>query len=407
MQVYRKGFIIGLAISALSMQVFAQAMTSWRSSNRDGIYQEKNLLSSWPEKGPELVMTLEDIGGGYSSPAVTGDRIYISGMIDQKGYLFSFDRKGKLLWKTEYGPEWYTAHSGVRGSPTATGNHVYIQSGVGHVICMNASDGKKVWTVDMEKRFGAITPKWGHAETMLLIDNQLICTPGGTKASVAALDPKTGTTRWTTKAGEEQSGYCSPTIVKHGSKPILITMLSASIIGIDPASHKLLWKHPHKTSYGVNPNTPIYSDGNVVYASGYGQGTGMLKLSGDGGKASQVWREPSLDPQMGGTVLLGTDLYGFGHKNKGLHCLDITTGKIKHSLAQKRGGVVISAGGKLYCYNEQGSVFLAQPERKAIRVISSFDIEQGRGPHWAHPVIDNGHLFVRHGAYLMVYDIGG
>ena len=384
----------------------ASAKTSWRGPERDGVYPEKKLLSAWPKGGPKLVLTISDIGEGFSSPAVTANRIYINGMIDKAGYLFACDKSGKLLWKVDYGPEWSDSYSGVRGSPVVAGDRIYIQSGRGRVVCLNTADGKELWAVDMENTFGAISTKWGHAETMLLAGNKLFCTPGGTKAAVAALDPATGKTIWTTQGIKQKAGYCSPALVTHNGKELLVTMLSESVIGIDPGTGKLLWHHPHKTDYGVNPNTPISTNGSIVYASGYGNGAGMLKLSDDGARVSRVWREPSFDVQIGGTVLLGTMLYGFGHNNRGLHCLDITTGKITHTLPKTKAGAVIAADGLLYCYGEDGNVSLVQPTGQKITEVSSFAITRGKGPHWAHPVIKDGRLYVRHGEFLMVYDIG-
>ncbi len=382
------------------------ANTSWRGPDRDGIYPEKNLLSSWPENGPKSLFTIGDIGEGFSSPAVTADRIYVTGMIDSDGYLFAHDINGKLLWKTKYGPEWSSSYEGVRGSPLVAGERVYVESGRGRVVCLNAADGKEVWAVEMDKTFGALPTKWGHAETVLLFDNKLICTPGGAKAAVAALDPATGKTIWKTRGIKEKAGYCSPAVVTHNNKKILVTMLSESIIGIDPGIGELLWRHPHKTDHGVNPNTPIYTNGNIVYASGYGNGAGMLKLSDDGTGIKEVWREPAFDVQIGGTVLLGNMLYGFGHKNKGLHALDINTGKITATLPQSKGGAVIAADGLLYAYNERGEVLLVKPEKQELNQISTFPVENGKGPHWAHPVLKDGRLYVRHGAFLMVYAVG-
>jgi outer membrane protein assembly factor BamB len=404
----------GSSFIRLSIQVFLLitvpllAASSWRGPARDGKYtDEKNLLKTWPAAGPKLVLTLSGLGEGFSSPTVTNDRIYVSGMIEKTGYLFAFDMQGKLLWKTAYGADWSGQYSGVRGSPTPQGNYVYILSGLGRVVCLNAVDGKEVWSVDMRETFGLMETMWGHAETILLADGRLICTPGGKKASVAALDPATGKTLWTVNAGKEKAGYCSPVLVTHANKPLLLTMLENCIIGIDPASATLLWKHQHKTDYGINPNTPIYQNGNIIYASGYGNGAGMLKLSDDGKTITEVWREKKFDPQIGGIVLFENNLYGFGQSNRGLHCLDITTGKIIHTFKQNKGGALIAAEGMLYCYNEEGTVFLAKPEKTGITMVSSFKIDKGNGPHWAHPVINSGKLFVRHGEFVFVYDIRG
>jgi outer membrane protein assembly factor BamB len=410
----RSRSILFTVLTFFSLPLSLLAASSWRGPARDGVYSdETNLLKSWPAQGPKLVLTLTGIGSGYSSPTVFGDRIYVSGMIDKTGYLFAFDTKGSLLWKTAYAPEWSNLYPmsfpGVRGSPTADGSHVFIQSGPGHVVCLNAADGKVVWSVDMLNEFGVIKPYWGHAETMILFEGKLICTPGGTKASVAALDTATGKTLWSVKAGEEKAAYCSPILVTYESKPLFVTMLEKSVIGIDPASATLLWKFTTETTSGVQANTPLYQNGSIIYASsdskGKDKGAGMIKLSADGKSVIKVWISKKFDPAIGGIVLLDNKVYGFGAANKGLHSLDMNTGTIVHTLKQNKGGVVIAADGMLYCYNEEGTVFLVKPEESGITMVSSFKIDKGKGPYWAHPVINSGKLFVRHGEFVFVYEI--
>src|SRR4051794_6727059 len=49
----------------------------WRGPNRDGISKEIGLLKEWPEGGPKPLWQARDIGDGYSTPAVVGDRLYL------------------------------------------------------------------------------------------------------------------------------------------------------------------------------------------------------------------------------------------------------------------------------------------------------------------------------------------
>jgi len=69
-------------------------------------------------------------------------------------------------------------------------------------------------------------------------------------------------------------------------------------------------------------------------------------------------------------------------------------------------GTVIYADGHLYCMEEKrGNIALVLPDPSGFKVVSTFRIEQGDGPYWAHPVIFNGNLYVRHGNVLMVYNV--
>ena len=122
--------------------------SQWRGENRDGIFNETNLLTTWPEEGPALKWEFEGIGNGYGSPAITSDRLYIQGEIDSIGYLFAFDLQGTLLWKEPYAKEWTLTFPGSRACPIVVDDMIYITSGLGNLSCFSAKEAKKLWSVD-------------------------------------------------------------------------------------------------------------------------------------------------------------------------------------------------------------------------------------------------------------------
>jgi outer membrane protein assembly factor BamB len=385
---------------------FSQIASQWRGPDREGIYPQENLLKSWPAEGPTLLWSTKDLGEGYSSAAVTFDRVYITGLQNGTGYLFAFDHQGKQIWKASYGPEWDKGHPGARTTPTVVEDLLYLVSGTGQVACFN-TQGKRVWTVDMMQEFGAHQLSWGITESPLVYDNIVICTPGGSKAMIAALDRKTGKTLWATKGNGEKSAYCSPVLVNHNGRRIILTMTGKSVVGVDADTGEFLWQATHRTRYDINPNTPIYDNGFVHTTSGYGTtGSQLFKLSQDGNSIERIWHNEILDSQMGASVLVDGYLYGSGHRNKGWHCLDWKTGETQYS-ARELGnkGAVIFSDGLLILYSEDGDLALLRPNSQKLDVVRSFKIDRGSGPHWAHPVVKDGRLYVRHGEVMMVYDI--
>lgn len=383
----------------------AQVSSQWRGVNRDGIYDGTGLLDAWPKDGPKLLFSVEGLGSGHSSSAITADRIFVTGMEKKKGYLHAFDKSGSPQWKIFYGSEWDESYPGVRGTPTVAGDRLYLISGKGRLVCFNSGDGKEVWAVDMVKDFKGQLTQWGYSESVLLDGDMLFCTPGGKSVAVAALDRNTGKTLWTTSVNGEKQGYCSPIMIRHAGKKILVTMLEKSIIGIEAATGTLLWKYEHATSYGVNANAPIYDNGSLLCFSGYNQGAVRLTLSSDGTTVKRAWSTPRFDVQIGGAVLLDGLLYGASHKKPAWHALDAKTGKIAYSSKEIGRGVVIAAGGMLYCYSEKGECALMKPDAKKFSVVSSFKVRKGSGQHWAHPVIAGGRLYIHHGDVLLVYNI--
>ena len=53
----------------------------FRGPTRDGKSPEAGLLKTWPDDGPKLICTISDFGDGFSTPVISGDRIYISGKV--------------------------------------------------------------------------------------------------------------------------------------------------------------------------------------------------------------------------------------------------------------------------------------------------------------------------------------
>jgi outer membrane protein assembly factor BamB len=396
-----------LVISIVCISINAQEISQWRGPNRDGIYTETGLLKKWPEAGPKLVWHIEGLGEGFTSVAITTKGVFTTGMINNMGNIFAIDPKGKLLWKKEYGPEWTDSHNGVRSTPLVVKDKLYFLSSFGKLFCMNCSDGQIVWTVDLMKQYGAENIQWGMTENLLFDGNTIYCTAGGSGTAMVAFDMNSGKEIWKSKANGEKSAYCSPMMIKLQNKKIVVTIMQYSICGFDASTGVQLWKSAFKMDPDVHPNTPVYIDGYLYCGSGYGLGSVMLKLSTDGTGVSEVWKNASCDPKMGGVVVLNGRIFGTGDRNRKFFCLDWKTGKELFSRRDLAPANLIADEGLLYVYSESGKVSLIEPGPDKFNVVSTFPVPSGEGPHWAHLVIKDKKLYVRHGSSLMVYDIAG
>ncbi len=397
-------FTLGV-ICIISFPLHAQNIIQWRGDNRDGIYNETGLMKKWTENGPKILWHFDELGKGYSSPIITPEKIFITGMINGKGNLFALDLNGKLLWKTEYGTEWDESYPGTRTTPTLYDNKLYINSSYGLAICFDAASGKILWSVDLMKAFKGTVPKWGIAESPLVFDDKVVFSAGGEDANIVALNKENGQTIWTSKGKGDKSAYCSPHLITHNGNKLLITMTADHILGIDPQKGDLIWSYEKKNKWSVHPNTPIYKDGLLYCVSGYGSGGVMLKLSDDGKSVSLVWKNETLDNQMGGVVLLEDKIYGSGHNNVEWHVLDWKTGNEKFKTKEIAKGTIIASDGMLYVYSDKGELGLLQPTEAGFNIVSRVKITLGAEQHWAHPVIKNGIFYVRHGNVLIAYSV--
>ena len=397
-----------IAVMLLSVNLIsAQEASQWRGKNRDGIYDEKGLLRSWPAGGPTLLWHNDNIGDGFASAAVVAhDRIFTAGTANGKGSIFAFSLDGKLIWSTPYGDEFTESYPGSRSTPLVNDGKIYMMSAFEKLVCLSADKGTLLWAVDLMKEYEGRNITWGVTENLLISGDKLFCTVGGIKNNVIALNKNTGKLIWSSTGNGEISAYCSPIIINLPSRKIFVTLTEKSIIGLDAETGKKLWSQAQTNQYAVHANSPLYSDGYLYCVSGYGCGGVMLKISADGTKAEQVWKNTDLDSRMGGVVLVNGKIYGFGDKIKGLHCIDWKTGKeLALDKMNNRFGNIIAADGMLYTYDESGEVALIEPTLAGFKKISAFKVPFGNGQHWAHLVIENGRLYVRHGNSLMVYDI--
>lgn len=394
--------ILGILISC---PVFSQDFAQWRGKNRDGVYHETGLLKTWPAEGPKLLWHITGLGDGHASAAVTSDRIYTAGTANGNGFVIALDLSGKTLWKSEFGKEWMENWEGVRSTPLVAGDKLYIMSSFGKLTCMGTKTGNILWSVDLFKEYDGKNIQWGVTENLLLHGEKLICTPGGTDANIIALNKDTGKLIWKSKGSGEKSAYCSPLLVNHGGKSIIVTHTESHIVGINAADGKFLWKHPQPNKYSVHANTPLYHNGQILCVSGYGQGAVMLQLSADGTSVKELWRNATLDNRMGGIVLYEGRIYGSGDFSKKWVSLDWKTGKELGTSTLVKNGNIILADGMLYCYGDCGNIALASPKPEGFEVKGKFKVPYGQKYHWAHTVIANKKLYVRHGDALMVYDI--
>jgi outer membrane protein assembly factor BamB len=184
-------------------------------------------------------------------------------------------------------------------------------------------------------------------------------------------------------------------------------MLAKSVVGIDPKAGDVLWTHKFETQYDIHAVTPVSSGNVIYYTGGYGSGGGAVDVSADGTKVTPKWDDKNLDCQHHGVVLVDGYIYGTGHKNNKLMCLELATGKLMWSTDEVTQGSMIYDDGMLYVYEgpKKGTVSLIKASPQKFERVSKFDVPAGKDKHWAHPVIANGRLYIRYAGAVYAYNI--
>lgn len=390
----------------------------FRGPERDGKSTETGLMKKWPEAGPEKLWTIDGIGEGHSSVSISKGKIFTTGMIDSTDFLTAFDLQGKKLWQVKYGKGWMNSFPGVRISPTIENGNIYVISGTGEISCINAEDGSTIWKVDAYNKFEGKYRVWGIAENLLIVDDKVIYTPAGNKTTMVALDKNTGSTVWLSESINDETAYVSPILIEKNGKKLITNVTSNYFFGVNAGTGTIEWKvkysdiNPpmnHPEAPLINCPIPVYNDGKVFITSGYNHTGVMFDLSDDLSSVEIAWQDTTLDNHHGGVIEVDGYLYGSNWLNNAKGnwvCQNWETGEVMYEANWNTKGSILYAEGMLYCYEERkGNLALVKADPKEFKVVSEFKITEGKGPHWAYPVIHKGVLYIRHGNTLSAFNI--
>ena len=381
----------------------------WRGPRRDGISQEKGLLQTWPEGGPNVLWKTDELGKGWSSPIVVEGRLYITGDVGDELVVYAFDSDGNLLWQTTNGKSWTGSFPGARACCAFSEGRLYHLNAHGRVACIEATSGKEVWSTNILTRFDGPNITWALSECLLVDGPRLIVTPGGKKALVAALDKLTGRTLWTTEPlDDDHTSHSSPILFRYGGRRVIANCSSAHGFGIDADGGQLLWTVPLENRFGTNVATTVYGAGSIYHVTPYAELGRLYRLGADrqGIAADHAWT-CQLDTVTGSGVLVDGTLFTSAYrKPKSWFGIDWQTGQTKSEFKGLTTGAAIYADERLYVLDEAGKVGLVKIHGDAMELAGRFTLVSGKiRDAWAHPVLCDGRLYLRYHDALCCYDV--
>ena len=407
---------IYLPVCVLILSVdFARAgdWPQWRGPDRSGVSTDTGLLQSWPDGGPKLLWEGGAVGEGFSSLAISGERIFTMGDKDGQSHIFALKRQGgSLLWSLKVGKAGGN-YSGTRCTPTVDGNLVYALGQFGDLVCVDAVSGRERWRKNLASDFGGDSGGWNYSESVLIDGNRLICSPGGKDATAVALDKQTGAVVWKTALpGGGQSHYSSWVVSNAAGVKQYVRLFGGGTFGISAADGKFLWHYDKLGKNTANIPTPIPFGDHVFTAAGYGKGGALLKLSrsGAGVKATEVYFNSELKNKHGGIVKVGDYIYGDMDDRGRPWCAKVMTGEVvwrRDGGGQGGGSTCVTyADGRLYYRYQDGVMALVNSSPDSgFQQISSFKIPDGMKKSWSHPVVNGGRLYLRGKNKILCYDV--
>jgi outer membrane protein assembly factor BamB len=393
----------------LGVAVHAADWPQWQGPDRNRISKETGLLTEWPSGGPRVVWTANNIGTGYGSLAVAGDRVFVQGTRDNSSVVIALNRAdGKEVWAKAIGPadnrQRIDQGAGPRGTPTVDGDRLYVLTENGDLACLK-TDGAPVWQLNILKDFGGSQLPWMVSESPLVDGPHLVVTPGGPGAGMVKLDKMTGKTVWASKDLSDTAAYSSVVAADVQGVRTYMTFTANAGVGIRASDGKLMFRYPKAANSVANVATPVYADSRVFFASGYGAGGGLLNLTAQNGEvvASEAYSTREMKNHHGGMVLV--DGYLYGYNDAILTCLEFATGKMMWRDRSVGKGSVTYADGRLYIQSENNMIGLVEATPFGYSEKGRFPIPEKARMSWAHPAISDGRLYVRNQDTLLVYDI--
>ncbi|HEX6960559.1 MAG TPA: PQQ-binding-like beta-propeller repeat protein [Lacipirellula sp.] len=405
-----------LVISATAL-LEAANWPQWRGPNRNGISEETGLLTEWPEEGPKVLWQRDNLGGGFSTPAVVENRLYILGSSDLDNEFvqaLDVDKNGEQIWQTRVGkvgePDQRPPYPGARSTPTVDGERLYALGSDGDLLCLSAEDGETIWAKNLRTDFGGTPGEWAYSESPLVDGDVLVVTPGGSEATMAALDKTTGEPIWKAAVeGGDEAGYSSVVISNAGGVKQYVQFLGKGVAGVDAATGKVLWRYD-RTAQGSPANipTPLVHEDYIYTASGRGGGA-LIKLNktNEGFVVEEMYHDSKFPKAIGGTVLVDGHIYGTSSDS--LMCLELVSGDIKWRDRALGAASICVAQDQLYLHGENGEIALvdATPEeyREQGRFTPPGAPDRGGSKAWAYPVVADGKLFIYDTGTLWCFDI--
>ena len=376
---------------------------------RNGTYSGTNIAKTWPAEGPPIRWQRK-IGAGFSGPVVAAGKLILFHRVEDKETVECLDAdKATSLWTNSYPTHYrddFGFDEGPRATPAIAGGRVYTYGAEGVVSCWNLADGKKLWTVDAKKEYGAPKGFFGIACSPLLEGESVLLNIGGRNgAGIVAFDKATGKLRW--KATEQEASYSSPVVADVHGKRYAFFLTREGLVILSPASGQVAAEFPWRPpiSASVSAATPLVIDDYIFLSTSYDRGAVLLQF--DGKQLKQIWSgDDQLSDHYATSVYHDGHLYGFhGRQEQGcdLRSVEFKTGKVKWSQDQFGAGTVTLVNDELFVLSEKGELFRAPATPAGFKPtgraqILSFQVR-------AYPAIANGRLYARSKDRLVCVDL--
>jgi outer membrane protein assembly factor BamB len=385
----------------LCVPALAEDWPEFRGPTGQGHSSETGLPLTWSEtKNVRWKVAIP--GKGWSSPAVQGDRIWLTtateegkslraicvdrnnGAITQNIEVFRLKNLGPISPKNSHASP----------TPVLEGDKVYLHFGAHGTACITQT-GEIVWKTRLEYDNG----QHGPGGSPVLYDNLLIVSCDGLDTQyVVALDKATGKIKWK-KLREGYQAYTTPLVVRLSSGDQVISPGAFRTVAYEPRTGKEIWQVRYGDGFSNVPR-PVYGNGLAFICTGF-QEPSLLAVRVDGhgeiSKKQIAWTLKRGAPLTPSPLLVGDELYVITD-NGIATCLDASTGKEywKARVGGNHSASPIFGDGRIYFLSEEGESVVIAPG-KELKVLAKNELD---GETLASMAVSGGSIFIRSRTHL-------
>ncbi len=387
---------VALAVPARAQQ---GDWPQWRGPNRDGVAPAPVDPGAWPAALTQRWKV--EVGLGYATPIVVGDRIYQFARQGDREVMMALDAgTGRVLWQTGHEAVFEmmsatTQHGpGPKATPVFHEGRLYTIGMTGTVTAYDAESGRQLWqkpgAPDNMPLFTT------HSFSPIIEGRTVIFHLGGDEeGAITAFDLDSGDIRWTWRG--DAPGYGSPVAAELGGTRQVIAITKGMLVSLDAASGALLWERPWESPNFTNSNTPVVT-GDLVIVSGNGPPTTAFRVrrQGTSWSVEQAWENADVPMRLSDAVLAGNTLFGLSTRNAGQYfAVDVPTGKTLWTSAgrQAQHAAIARAGDLLFSMEEDGELVVLRNSRTGFEELHRYDVSEEAT--WPQPSYSGNRVFVK------------
>jgi outer membrane protein assembly factor BamB len=403
-----------LALLATLLSAAPPAVPEWRQwggPDRSFSVEDPGLAEGWDAEGPRLLWS-RPLGDGFAAIVAAEGKAYTLYRDGGDDVAVAMElASGRSLWERRIPAPFEESCSFrlgpvPRATPLLAGGLLFAMSAGGKVTALSSAGGEIVWQRDLLRDHPSALRACGFSSSPIAYRDLVLVQAGAPGSALIALRQEDGAVVW--QKHDFPNGYASPLLVSVDGQPQLIAFMAREVVGVEPGSGDLLWRHPHPTESEVNASTPVWAPGNLLFvSSGYDGGSRVLRLTRkpQGTSVEELWAHKRMRVHFGTALRVGEVVYGsngdFGPAP--FTAVDLRTGEVlwRDRALGRASGIVV--GGRLLLLDEDGMLVLATPTGEGLRVQARAQVLKHQA--WTPPTLVGTTVLLRDRKTIAAYDL--